>query len=538
VAVSGPKIGVEETRVVYRKLIWLFLIFPCLAIGLTEVSGQVAPKSSPVIVVDEEKDTLPGAKLSPSRKEIEELIRAVGRDPVSEALIDRVDALFRPRCTLASKFENVKKKAVDAAYVAKIEAIVLELTKKPADTRTLIRTMISYPIVDGTNTTRTQLKADLERESKPGKTIKGRILDDATAKPIQGAIVSTPAGVMSRTDAKGDFVLETREPQAMAKFIVSVEAPGFALSQTILDWSSMENPDVHDFRLLPALLFGGHVVDPQGKPIEGVEAVLWVQLPATVRDESNVKHGYNAYSQFTAKTDADGIFVFHNLPPDNGTQQWAFQMTIRHPKYQGRMKRYMPNELLGDGWEITMEPGATVRGVVVDEAGKPVADAHVMVRINVAGTVPQTQTDAEGKFRLDELVPGPVDVQVQPKEHLYTTAVGQAAVGDPAEMKITVGKGEFFEGKVLGSDGKPLTGAYVGYPQPVDDKGEVLPQDRNLINRQVTTGPDGKFRFGPVPKGRYRLRAIYSGKGGNANAYESAEAGSKNVVFRFAVIGD
>ena len=54
----------------------------------------------------------------------------------------------------------------------------------------------------------------------------------------------------------------------------------------------------------------------------------------------------------------------------------------------------------------------------------------------------------------------------------------------------------------------------------------------------MITGPDGKFRVGPVPKGRYRLQAFLNDKVEPVNAFESAEAGSKNVIFKLKIVGE
>ena len=513
------------------------LIFAIVASIAPEATArQASTRSMAAIVVDEEKDGLPGTSNAPARKEIEALIRAIGREPVSDELVDRIDGLFRPRWARNKVFEDARRKATDPAYVAKLDLLAREVSEKPADTRALIHFASLYNIDNGL-AIRAAMKTEQDREKEPRKTIKGQILDDDSGRPIQGAVVSTEDGVIGRTNAKGVYTLKVRSPGNPTTFSITIEAPGFALTRTAFDWKEMAEPEVQDYRLPRATPFGGRIVDPQGKPIAGAEVELFLQPMAVCRDGTMAKHRRFVGSQLHVRTGADGMFAFRNVPPDTGPQQLAYWFDVRHPKYQGRRKQYAQNEFLGDGWEVSLEPGATIRGVVVDEAGRPVEGASVTVQgIPEINFSPPVATDAKGQFRFDNLPPLTLPIQVEPLAHVHKMTEGTAERGEPAEIKITVENGEFFEGKVVDLDDKPLAGVYVGYMIPIDPKGEGPQPGRPNVNvgsRMSTSREDGTFRVGPVAKGRYRIRAIrQNGPDGNTNGHAEADSGAKDVVIK------
>ena len=489
------------------------------------------------IVVDEEKDGLPGKSNAPSRKEIEALIRAIGRDPVTDELVDRIDGLFRPRWSGHRRFEEVRREATDPTYVAKLDALAREVFKKPADARSLIQFAKNYDFDDGGSAIRAVWKAEEAADKEPRKTIQGQIVDDDSGRPIQGAVVSTANGTIARTDAKGNYTLKAASPGQQTRLALTIEAPGFALTTTVLDWKEMEEPEVQDLRLPRATPFGGRVVDAKGKPIADVEVELYLQPTAVCRDGTMAKRGFFTSSQVRVRAGADGLYAFRNVPPDTGPQQLAYWLDARHPKYQTRRKQYAQNEFLGEGWEITLEPGCTLRGVVVDKAGKPVEGASVTVQglpDNIY-TQPMT-TDAKGRFRFDCLPPMTLPIHVHSKEHVAKVAEGTAERGEPAETKITVEDGEFFEGKVVDLDDKPLAGVHVGYLVPIVEEGAPPRAVDNTGNRVAMSREDGTFRLGPVVKGRYRIRAIHNnGNNGNTNGHVEANTGAKDVVLKVGV---
>ncbi len=516
----------------------IFTAFAVLSlIPPTSAPGQGPPKPP---AVTEENDGLPSDLVGPSRKELITLIRAIGRDPVSDELVDRVEAIFRPRWATLGNFETVKKNLADPAFVAKVDAASKEVAKAPADTWTLIHRASKHYAGEDEPAIQEALRQEIAWVSGEKKAIKGRILDDETGKPIVGAVLTTAGRFLARTDEKGDYALKVAKPVGgnLTNFAITVEAPGYALTQTGLGWEEMPEAQTLDFRVPPSVVFGGRVVDSESKPVAGVDLVLYVRIDPISRDGTMMRLGLGGAVQFRARTDAGGNYAFRNVPPDFGPRQAAYNLSVSHPKYQPRRKIYNQNELLGPGWEITLEDGFTVRGRLVDDEGKAVPNASLMAMSQpVTGSYPAATTDADGRFSFDSLPQGPVQILVRPVGFVYKRVEAQAEKGDPAETTITVEKGEYFEGKVVDAEDKPVVGATVGYLQPVNDEG-VIQQNNvaNLGSPNTRTAKDGTFKLGPVAKGKYRIMAIRNQPNvGQTNGAVHADSGAKDVVIKMGM---
>lgn len=484
-------------------------------------------------VVDEDNDSLPGARVSPTRGEIEALIRAVGRDPVTPELVNRVDAIFRPRFARPSHFGGAKGRALDRAYVATMDEIAREVTKKPVATRMLISRAADHYNNPDRNSLESGFRQELAREDGPRKTIKGRILDEEAGRPLAGVVVSA-AGVLTRTDANGDYILKAREPAYQGPLIVSFEAPGYALTQTGFAWKDIGDREASDHSLPRSVPFAGKVVDADGKPIVGADLHLWLMGGATSRDGSLKWLKYHMSTILEARTDADGAYSFRNVPPDLDERVAATRLTVRHPKYEERRKDYANNELLGPGWQITLERGCVVTGILVDEAGKPVAHADISAASGVIrGEDPSTQTDASGKFRFDNLPERSLRIVARPTDHATTFEIAILKRAAPANVTLKVEAGVFITGRVIGTDGKPAPNAMVLWPEPVDDT-DVPIQPHDNENRSTHTKLDGTFRVGPVAWGRYRIGALVDPPRAETN--KIVETDGKDILLELKLV--
>jgi len=459
-------------------------------------------------VLDEDRDRLPGAMVGPTRAEIEDLIRSLGRDPVTPELVDRIDSLYRPRCASQRIFSDLMRKLADKDLVARIDAVALEETKKPASTRALIFRLTSSADGEGVDALRLAFRDDREREEGTWKTVRGKVMEEGIGgRPISGAVVSGVPGVMTRTDARGNYTLKVRPPKGEFPLILTVEAPGYALTRSYIAWADMPESDTKDFRLPEAVPFGGRVIDGKGRPIAGADLDLSMHGEAVWRDGSERKANFNLTTTFKARTDEKGNYAFRNIPPDLPNRQAAISLNVSHPRFLPRQKPYAPNELLGPGWEITLEPGCIVSGVVVDEEGKPVANATVQVTYNPGIMSNPMTTDADGRFLFGNLPSAAVQVIVMSKSHLATTVAAQTRVGEPVDVKITARVGHFITGKVVGEDGNPVGVVLTLQVKPANGDARSL-QGVSPGQRMTETKIDGTFRVGPMEKGKYVVTAL------------------------------
>ncbi|MCL2348247.1 MAG: carboxypeptidase regulatory-like domain-containing protein, partial [Planctomycetaceae bacterium] len=102
-----------------------------------------------------------------------------------------------------------------------------------------------------------------------------------------------------------------------------------------------------------------------------------------------------------AETDENGIWKNETVPPELIDEQSNFRLS--HPDFMDASQRFavadfLPNENGRFVKTMTMRPGVTVSGRVVDENGKPVEGAVVVGEYRVYGNAFDTITDENGGF--------------------------------------------------------------------------------------------------------------------------------------------
>ncbi len=159
----------------------------------------------------------------------------------------------------------------------------------------------------------------------------------------------------------------------------------------------------------------------------------------------------DAGSGGTVRTDDEGAFSIWDIPA--GT----YTLTLR-----GRETEPWGTVTVPASSVATSLPGATqIAGVARDMQGKPVGDARVEGRDG--RRLYLATTDKQGRFMLDEVLPGTVAVSVRPVN---------AAAARPADrrgqrrdaarrMTFTVGQGAVVQGTIRRADGSAAAGATV-----------------------------------------------------------------------------
>ena len=248
-----------------------------------------------------------------------------------------------------------------------------------------LRNHQSFPICTGYASSRvlfdTTLRPESELEVKlhKGGTVVGKVVD-VEGKPIPGSLVSGGASgsmicmsaLLHPCDENGHYVSENRPIGSPIRLLAY--APGYKrearLREVVIQ--DAEHPAELNFTLeldpakqadapKPAVPFAdarnvsGKVV-ADGKPVTGA-IVRW----GMITDSNPVPN---------TKTDAEGHFTLAGMPNEtNVLSVMSEGLQPSFPLVDGKGDQTI---------QVDLKPGATIRGRVVDDAGKPVADARIM----------------------------------------------------------------------------------------------------------------------------------------------------------------
>ena len=213
-----------------------------------------------------------------------------------------------------------------------------------------------------------------------------------------------------------------------------------------------------------------------------------------------------------AVTAADGVAAFTlaaDLPPWVKVTllkaDWAGVVSVWQPKG--------PGDALPDTWSFALAPATRVGGRVVDEAGRPLAGARVVVRVRTAADTDQQRvqldhhdfvTGVDGRWTADGIPAACKSIEIAAWHHECLPEQGyyneqayepQAALRD-GSATLTLTRGTPLKGVVRDTAGKPVAGAKVYY-NASRDVGNAIPP--------VTTDADGAFALGVPPGTTPRL---------------------------------
>lgn len=273
----------------------------------------------------------------------------------------------------------------------------------------------------------------------------------------------------------------------------------------------------------------GKLLDAQGRPVAGAKVTAYEMLLDGIAGNILLRP---AGEIITAE---DGAFIFSTEPkPKRGVFLGCKIVAVKSDLALGWTEWTMR-----EGAQSDIQLGAPEKlgGVIVDEAGKPVASAEV--RANPYRTIKSaegkeerqwlpgigslqelcTQTDSQGKFLFRNL---PADVGVD----LLVTAAGRATtytykleLGGPAfttgqmDIKVTLPAEARVEGKIVDPDtGEGIAGI----------KFAIVATSSGLFYYRFvhTTNNDGTFSVGGLQTDRYLLRG-----GGLPNTYVDVKSG-------------
>jgi protocatechuate 3,4-dioxygenase beta subunit len=286
-----------------------------------------------------------------------------------------------------------------------------------------------------------------------------------------------------------------------------------------------------DFALTRGGVITGRVTDADGSPVIGER----VHLAQPGKQEG--WRSFSTFNQLMYMTDDRGIYRIYGLAPGkytvsvgeeagSGAARFGFSgrgyyARTFHPDVTEEAKATVIE--LGEGSEASnvdivlgrKAKSFTATGRVVDEQGKPVAGVRIgngaLVkegnRSRIGGMGWGSQSDAEGRFRLDGLVPGRYAAFVWSEDNLesYSDAVTyEISDGDIQGLEIKLRRGSSISGVVVieGTTDKATLAklSQLSIGASVEGEGVIAP---NFAN--VKIAPDGSFRLTGLRHGKLRL---------------------------------
>ncbi len=261
--------------------------------------------------------------------------------------------------------------------------------------------------------------------------VEGVVLDEA-GRPVPDIVVwvaamSQDRAAVPRTDAKGRFVLRMLADDEITA--LRARTPKAVTDGAVpLNVGQVQGPVKLVLSEKAACRFTGRVVDAVGKPVAGTDVgVIW-HYPFAGR--------FSAYSTSrrleTLRTDAEGRFRTTALWPGD-----RYHVEVRPEGFAAAQSAEVKGKAgqVHDLGEIPLtRTNVTVRGVVVDAAGRPLAGVTVFNQGDAPARL-STTSDAAGRFRLSGLFDGPAYVFARKDGYRFTMART-----DPAspEVRITL----------------------------------------------------------------------------------------------------
>ncbi len=273
---------------------------------------------------------------------------------------------------------------------------------------------------------------------EPGIDFLAKVVDTSTGEPVPGVRLWNwqQKDVEGTSNAEGLVQIEDMFP---GSFDFQVEAKGFGRwwsEQAVQEFHRryipkderrgawQRNFDSIGFEIQPGMApvtievergvtVRGRVLDPDGKTVSGATVA-----PALTGTGNSI----TGDTRYSVTTDAEGRYEVH-LPASNDRdynliahdgplfvhRNWANGVT---PPF-----RTKPGEIV-ENKDISLTRPATVRGLVVDFEGKPLARREVRATgsdfLDNRYYVPATTTDAEGRYELKFVRPGEQYIQVAP----------------------------------------------------------------------------------------------------------------------------
>lgn len=312
------------------------------------------------------------------------------------------------------------------------------------------------------------------------------LVQDQAGNPVVGARVEARcllrgslSGDNSVTNYEGRYHLDSLPARAYEIVVLPPEDSFLAIRREILGVLNGLTTR-YDFTLREGGGIKGWVAGPSGEPVEGL----------------TIKLQKNGWIISVIITDAEGLYQFRNIPPD----EYELRFEFPQAEIPGTLKVIVkPEKITTQNVILNIEkpPLGSIAGRVETESGMPIPQANIYVW-GLSGMI---QTDLEGDFHITNLpaktytliIVPPPDLPLVKKKITLSVLEGETII-----RKIILEKAGGIFGQVRDEKGEPVADAYI----------EVNLRDanNNFVDRgSALSDLKGQYSINDLIPGDYKL---------------------------------
>lgn len=331
----------------------------------------------------------------------------------------------------------------------------------------------------------------------------GRVRDAESGAPVSGALVWPPAepGRGVRTGADGSYRLIAPDEAA---FGLRATASGYLAGGTRVARPEIRSRHLPVLALRRALTLDGTVRSAGGVPLADV-------LVEALTGGAETRNPQVADRR---RTGSDGRFALRRLA---GGQLYEIRATRPDFLAAGSEVSLPAQPRPQPPLLLVLAPNRPARGMVVDDAGKPLAGVRVVLR-QASGTAPTSRkplalpppgergtieatTDARGRFGFPQVPAAEIDLLAGRAG--FTPLLARNRRMPPGQGtwelgRVVLRRGVSLSGRVVDPAGRPVAGAQI-YRMATIASPELLATTLREEEPDATTGADGRFSFGDLP---------------------------------------
>lgn len=255
-------------------------------------------------------------------------------------------------------------------------------------------------------------------------------------------------------------------------------------------------PSQFEFRLERGTRMSGIVVDENGVPIPdvAVDITALKNEPAWSLNPTPIVN-----LEVKAVTDKAGRWHITNAPAKRQKDDFEYILKLTHPHYLSDSKpgelqtqQKITTAMLRDGSaRIVMRPGQTVKGTVINSAGKPVTKGIVIWHDQpyYGSAVNEAELDGQGRFTTVPLPPGkyPFTVVAPGLKPIRQILDVGKSMDEPA---FSLEPGNTLTLKIVDPDGKPVPQAHVSVRKWRGVESLYNWRHPNVLNSRIPTHAD------------------------------------------------